>query len=1158
MRFSSLMTAINKPVALLFLVFGIYMQGSVWMFDGRDLISTEIEAPRQEAFQVHIQKENGSDEDIASIISDVKNQLTQFDENSIIDSSGRVSISDVEPLFFDIDTLVEVRSILESKTPAQLLGIPLDSEIFPRLEDQVVTKDGRDAPVLTIGQTDGLAKYSARLDGYTMSPAFAGERTELTLEIANIGETDWKGSDVFLITDQPYRYNSELYDPTSWIGQSVVRSLNRDVPIEKTATIRFDIQLPIISARYTDITFGLGLKRGDTWLPIPLQNAQMVLDVHTNDLEIEAPEPLQIKPLLASYKSTKQWFGDDQQAFLFVFWNGKDEPIQHAKTLQTFLNDLSYDTVSFTVSHPSEAQFVQADQMMQLFHIVWALIGLVFICIVGWWSQSIVLTALHGMFFVMSAGYIHAVILWWSPASLYLYPSIQLCFFAMVLFFPLHEILFEKQPKIFRSCLDRWRLAIWMTGLLFAMETVIGFLMGWETALVFALVTMLSILLVWVVYPLYMEGMFAFLRTNNASYYPRLDTPLHFSFPASFPSWVPLMVSIGGSIALIAVLFGQSLNIHLGTFSLPSLSATETSSYITFDPPPKQLQAATLEELAAEVQTWQERDDIALVDSLSDVVPDRMNEKIPLLVSLREISFDGFQFENEAYLAFAQELQSYNSTCKSWVKRYGKTVPPSFDRYCTSIQNLLNEIEEIDFLKWQDTYTGIINSYMSPIQALPKDLRPVAAKDLLPAPLLQGLKTTDGYAAFAYFKPDAAKSSISNTVESFSLVVWWVFLATFALGLWYWIVWHRVLKQPMYTSILLSTSMFLALVAALYTDSTVSLVMLFLLIVLLSLSWTIQTILHHKKHGNWHAIERPLLIYSGLIPMAFLILGNIEWYVVTATSIVYLLVTFICIRHSMPFQWKKLLPSNIFKKKSVDETHIRHKIDVPDDAFHQHASYHTIHAVKNKVHEFVPMHVSREKTSLRIELEIGFGISIEDIDVYVSDGVLHVNAAPHLEHKHFERHISVPPEADITAIDIEIEGKELIITLPLTELLATQPLLDPIQVEQDPSSILSGSSHFSIEEIKQQTDHDHEYNEQLHIHMKDEGEYIVIEVFLEGRDPKLFDIQADENTVFLRSTDASIFQCFKDVQLPRTIDPEGIISQLTENSILIKLTPQSL
>jgi HSP20 family molecular chaperone IbpA len=231
---------------------------------------------------------------------------------------------------------------------------------------------------------------------------------------------------------------------------------------------------------------------------------------------------------------------------------------------------------------------------------------------------------------------------------------------------------------------------------------------------------------------------------------------------------------------------------------------------------------------------------------------------------------------------------------------------------------------------------------------------------------------------------------------------------------------------------------------------------------------------------------------------------------------------------------------------------------------------------EKKPSHLVPLHVSETVRLIKIEMQVGKYVQLEDIEVYMSDKTLHIFFFDKKKKEQFERHIDIQEKVDNKKIKVSIEEGELIISIPRigkkVQITDGKEDKDKSKGEKDKDKNEGKSKSkekiedeeksnegknnekekMSIVDIVAKT-HDNVLERDVTTHITEEKDYIIVDILLEGIKAENLDIRISESMIFVRSKNTTVVKCKKDIGLRIPIRVDNVISKVMKNAVKLKL-----
>ncbi len=575
------------------------------------------------------------------------------------------SLAESESLYESLDTLYwvsEYASFYERYKENNSI------QNIPSLQEIKNIEQGVPLPILDGAQEKGIQsyEYEAKL---IKQPEYldANETGSIELTLKNTGVTAWKASDVSLITQKPYRHKSIFYDPDSWIGEGVVRNLPKDVAPQEEILLSFLIKAPSNPALYRDFSFGLGLKRGNTWLPIPgdffTLNAYVL-----ESLTIESNYYKDFSDLYSTYQTLPDSKKNITSVFAFSETFSSSEIEKQIKPIFESLN------IPYQITSP-EPHLPQFPWLFLILGIVCSL-GIIFMCI-----PQISLFLFEVFVFVVSSGFFLFISFFHNTLanpvsySLFLGLLIALILSHLVIFKVFFSSIQNKE-LLMKTFLRIWKKTLLVLLLITLFLTIIFVLQNYFDQIIFLIPVWISIGL----YPIWFHLYLMVLGEHSRTF--------HFSF-FSFPSikitpWMKRIILVLSMLGIIffSIYSPKQIQLYSSQFSLSSLDFS--SEYSLGMLPALAFKNLSEEDARSLYTEMYKKPYVRSIDSLVDILPTRQTEKIPIINALKQEDLKPFSVP----ISFEKDIENLNQACSV----YKQFQEHPYFLWCGQFQNFIQKI----------------------------------------------------------------------------------------------------------------------------------------------------------------------------------------------------------------------------------------------------------------------------------------------------------------------------------------------------------------------------------------------------------------------------------------------------------------------------------
>lgn len=605
---------------------------------------------------------------------------------------------------------------------------------IPELNEIKNIEKGISLPILNGSQEKGIQSYDFEAK-IVSQPEYLLSGTTGSIEVLlkNTGVVPWKSSDVYLITQKPYRYKSIFYDNSSWLGQGVVRGIPRDISPNEEVRMSFSIKAPKETGLYRDFSFGFGLKRSETWLPIP--GDPMTLNLYVLD---ETPISGNFLQDFSNLYGKYQDLNDSKKLISSVFASSESFSNSEIRTqLQPILDEMKF-----------QYEFLSPHSTLPGLPWLWIVIG--FIAILG----VIFLSMPQLSFFLFETTVLLISIGFFLFTTFFfddLANEVSFVLFIITVFSLIisHVFLFrvfftsiQNKQLLFTVFTRLWKKVFMF---LFFCSLTLGAIListNLESFLLFLIPVWISCIF----YPLWFHLYLLVVGEHSRIFhitFPRIRLP-------KFSQWVKggiLILSILSFILLI-IFLPRNFKLNFSQYSLAEIHFPTTESLNSI--PAISFENLSQEDSNSVYEELYKKPYIRSIDSLVGILPVRQNEKIPIIKALKEATSKNIFIS----ASFEDKMKQSQKTCLLY-----KQFPthPYFE-WCSKLQGFLEKIGTQSFSDISLELSNKAITVFKNIQSSAID-RPLSYESI-PKDTLQKFQNTSGNQTMYVFLNSLVNTSI--------------------------------------------------------------------------------------------------------------------------------------------------------------------------------------------------------------------------------------------------------------------------------------------------------------------------------------------------------------------------------------------------------------
>jgi len=1038
--------------------------------------------PYNEAFRLSIKKTD-NEKDTLVLLQEIATSIEDDTGYMPIFSDISMKLSSYDALFYSETELAWLHDILLNIDSYESM---FSDKIFDfdNLEKFVNTEKGRDLPELTDGQIAGMQTYAFEVKDIVIEKVINADGTkDVSVILKNTGESIWKKEDVFLITANPYRYNSPFYVEEEWIGQSVIQNILRDTDVGEEINIRFPLNIDDGEGIYENFAYTLGLKRDDTWFSFSEQSFDVPFIVGYDDVEdiyFEGKGKDVLSLPRDTLLPTEKTFTDDKinTSLMYIFHGEEDVDKAYEKFLKSVSN---IPQKGFIIKTYPEKELLSNNTDFIGFEIIGVFLFLcVFIILICLYIFPHFFIAVFSILaFIISSGMFLGVGSINFESSFELY---SICFVFFLFFFLLQGVWKYAQlsknrqemliGNVQKSALFMWKRSVPFLLLLACMSIIwslfeysLGIFLFESTVVLFFLITF-----VFLSFFTLGDSVFLLLPSRNLKSFSLFS---HFSSYKHIWSIFSVMtILFVGSILLLVfspshiVFRGEKLSMQI------PVEGQNLEKMFFSENEPLVFHNVLLSEEEGIIKEMKKKPYVSHVESFLHLDGEVDSVKLDILQNiLKTTVIDSVESKYFDLKIVMNDYKKQVGACREYRNILKGSFPERMDNLCSSYEEFLSEVDSLDSDEFVKKVGKKINNMLFYIKKLPEDasnIEKILIDDSIES-IADDYKNSlyvypnflvgevvpefqffnDGKNIFddiSFAKLDRSSPFYSFSFSIFSPIILVLFIGVFVFG--FWLVFKNE-KHFWITITLMSLSGFVSLLAYHMLGGEFTPLVMMLWSLLITGIGSMNFVNNQEKHDSYKIYKTFVFIVLAVslffVKSSFLVLFSIIGviYGILMLLVLYPLgdeIQFVSLKSLFIFESKKSLLQKLKEKyfksdskksilnKNVKEDKTLIKKQTNDVSVSQKINSEKLSSAKSK--DVVPLHVAKNKLNIRIELKVGPKVRLQDTEVYMSENTLHIFMMDRKEKTQLERHVDIDENVDVSKIKVTVKSGELIILIP--------------------------------------------------------------------------------------------------------------------------------